>query len=321
MAVHTPLTRQQIVDFIAPLQLGELLSFAGITDGMENTNYSLALSSTDGEFHDYILTLFEKISAADVEFYLQLMAHLADHGLPVPQPLCLPSSEQTNPFISTLLGKPSAVLKKLSGSHSTNVNGEQCFAVGKLLARQHVLTVNMTARNTDHLDSILTQGEHLSLSMVIDDQHLLMTEIQRARKFLSNANLPNGIIHGDLFRDNVLFVGNEITGLLDYYNATQAPLLLDLAIVANDWCSTADYRLDALRVSALLNGYQTIRPLQDEELAQWPNSLCVAALRFWLSRLLYQQAQTTTADGVHFPRKDPYEFRQKLLCRRQLIPQ
>jgi homoserine kinase type II len=323
MAVHTPLSRQQIVDFIAPFQLGELLSFSGIADGMENTNYCITIqSSTNATNSDYILTLFENLTIVDVAFYLQLMAHLAENGLPVPQPLSQPSSEQTKSLtsiVAMMLGKPAALLNKLTGSHPTNVNAEQCFAVGKLLAQQHVLTREITARNTNHLDTILTQGQHLSVSMQIDEQHLLLTEIQRARQFLSNTILPNGIIHGDLFRDNVLFDGNVVTGLLDYYNATQAPLLLDLAIVANDWCNTENYQLDTLRVTALLNGYQTIRPLQDEELAQWPNSLCVAALRFWLSRLLYQQAQIAAADGAHFPQKDPDEFRQKLICRRQLI--
>lgn len=310
MAVHTPLSQQQLADLLQPFQLGELINYSGISDGMENTNYFIRIKNlSTASITDYVLTIFEQITYHEVSFYLDLMAHMAHGGLPVAKPVNLANEKS---FIRiTENGKPAAVVGKLPGSHVLTPAPPHCFAVGKALAQQHRLCRNFPFRGTQQLQTILDHGKTLLKSVSADDRFLFDNAIRSGEDLLANIVLPRGIIHGDLFRDNVLFDDNKISGLLDFYNATYAPLLIDIAITVNDWCVNQDSTTDPVREHALLAGYQSVRPLHAEEKQQWQHSLCFAALRFWISRLRFQQQQRDTPDGAHFPAKDPDEYRNR----------
>jgi homoserine kinase type II len=308
MAVHTPLSEQTIRDFATPFNLGSLKSFRGLDDGIENTNYIISLTKENATA-DYILTLFEKLSHADVIFYMELLKLLSKNGLPTPRPISKPDSSQ--PY-QILMDKPALILTKLPGSHPTNPTQEQCHAIGQALARQHAVTINMKHDGKHSLPEMLKAGLALSLPN-IDDQHLLNAELANGQELLRRGDLPSGLIHGDLFRDNALFDGNTLTGLLDYYSATTGPLLLDVAIAANDWCVTEDYRTDKKRTDALLSGYQSIRPFTSSEQNSWHDCLHLGALRFWISRLATYLPLQSLSPLPQVPIKNPDEFRQRLL--------
>lgn len=314
MAVHTPLNREIIAEFLQPYQLGELHSFVGISDGIENTNYLLTLKTAKSKntpaqypfaFADYILTVFETIPANDIGFYIELMNTLAANGLPVPQPIFNPDNKSA---LQTLMNKPALLLSRLIGTHPRVPTAAQCQAIGHVLARQHLLTQDLQHPGEQALIKILNDGRALLPTLNSDEQQLLNEELDRAEQFLTRTDLPRGLIHGDLFRDNTLFCDDQLTGLLDYYSATVGPWLLDVAIAANDWCNTEN-RLDGQRLAALLEGYQQIRPLTGAEQAAWQDCLRCAALRFWISRLTNPLRP-----------KDPDEFRKRLInLRKSLI--
>lgn len=307
MAVHTPLSEDLISAFVQPYQLGSLIRFKGLTNGIENTNYLVTLENGT-DIKEYILTLFEQLSEKNVAFFTRLLQHLAKNGLPVPQPLTRPD---TNTTLQQLANKPALLLSKLPGAHLIEPDAEHCYTLGQALARQHLATADLKHDGDGALD-VIRSGEELSLSNH-RDQQLLSNEIQNARTLLTDSSLPYGLIHGDLFRDNVLFEETELTGLLDYYSATMGPLLFDVAVTINDWCVTDDRKLDPTRVTALLEGYNSIRPLTPQEHDLLPQYLRAAALRFWISRLHNQNKPLITCTNIHVPRKDPNEFRDLLL--------
>jgi homoserine kinase type II len=236
---------------------------------------------------------------------MQLMSTLAANGLPVPQPIIRPDSKTA---LQTLLNKPALLLSRLNGTHPRQPTNAQCHAIGNALARQHLLTLDMHHFGQQSLQTMLSTGRALLPTLDTDDRPLLDDELNRAQQLLARNDLPVGLIHGDLFRDNTLFTGHTLTGLLDYYSATSGPLLLDVAIVANDWCDN-NYQLNTDRTTALLEGYEAIRPLTRAEKAAWQECLRCAALRFWISRL-----------NNPLQPKDPDEFRQRLInLRKPLI--
>jgi homoserine kinase type II len=324
MAVHTPLSAEIIAGFVRPYHLGELHNFTGISDGIENTNYLITLktmtlktgtpstsilkkTTADHQFSldDYILTVFENLSAADVDFYMQLMSTLAANGLPVPQPIIRPDSKTA---LQSLMNKPALLLSRLNGTHPRQPTNAQCHAIGNALARQHRLTFDMHHLGQQSLQNMLNTGSALLPTLNTDNRQLLNDELNRAQRLLARTDLPIGLIHGDLFRDNTLFAGDALTGLLDYYSATTGPLLLDVAIAANDWCDE-NYQLISDRTTALLEGYEATRPLTRAEKTSWQDCLRCGALRFWISRL-----------ANPLQPKDPDAFRQRLInLRKPLI--
>lgn len=312
MSVFTSVSREQLADWLRAYDLGAPTALVGIAEGVQNSNFFV---DTEGGRH--VLTLFENVDPAQLPFYLDLMAHLAAHDIPCPAP----RPARDGSLLGKLNGRPAALFSRLAGRSVTQPTPAHCAAVGTALARLHLAGRDFPApphpRGRDWNEA--TAARLLPL-LPAADAALLADEM--AVQGAVPTALPAGVIHADLFRDNVLFVDDEdaaahtprIGGLLDFYFAGHGEFLFDLAIVANDWCGTDDGSLDDGLVQALLAAYHARRPLNAAECAAWPDQLRAAALRFWLSRLedfhCPQPGETVTV-------RDPEAFRSILLQRRR----
>jgi len=298
MAVFTSVTEAELSAWLSEYSLGQLLELQGIASGIENTNYFVTTSN--GRF---VLTLFEKLSANELPFYLNLMAHLARHGIPCPSPV----ADRHNRFLGELNGKPACIVSRLSGKSLTQPDAAHCAAVGAMLGQMHSAgqsfgetMVNPRAANWRALTA-----QQVKSFLSAQDAALLDSEVAfHAQHTL--ADLPQGVIHADLFRDNVLLDGTRVGGLIDFYFACNDSLLYDVAITVNDWCMGEDGKLDQSRTQALLRAYHAARPLQPSEQAAWPVALRVAALRFWLSRL-YDLHQPRDGELVNAHNPDQFK--------------
>jgi homoserine kinase type II len=302
MSVFTPLTRPQLETFLEPYGLGHLRDFQGIAAGTENSNFFISL-----EQGEYVLTLVERGPVQDLPFFVQLLDVLHDAQLPVPY--ALPTRDGV--ALRELAGKPALLQPRLAGKHISQPNSQHCAQVGDLLGHIHSATrTNIIERKTDRgLDWMLEEGAHLRGQLSARAASLLdeaLTEISRHKAQI--LALPRANLHGDLFRDNVLFEGTHLTGVIDFYNACSGPMLYDLAITVNDWCSHNDGGLDAPRARALLGAYAQFRPFTPAEAELWPVLLRVACVRFWISRLIATQAFAGLDVLIH----DPAEFEQRL---------
>ncbi len=305
MSVFTRIEQDALAAFLAHYSVGALVSFVGIESGIENTNYFV--STDKGE---YVLTIFETVSLSDLPFFLDLTAWLAEHAVPCAHPQRNKSKE----YITSLHGKPAALVTRLYGASIVAPGPAHCAAIGQTLGSLHRVgcTFGPTRPNPRGPHWWRQTADRLKGRLVAEDEARLHEEL-RFQALYRFADLPRGIIHADLFRDNALFDGEHLTGVIDFYYACTDTWLYDLAITVNDWCSFDDGRLDFERAWSLVLAYQGIRPLTPMERGAWPAMLRAAALRFWLSRL---------AD-LHFPRpgelthtKDPLVFRRILDARR-----
>ncbi len=300
MSVFTHVTAEQLAAWLEAGQAGRLLGFAGIEAGVQNTNYRV--SSDRGQ---WVLTLFETLGADELAFYLALMAHLAARGLPCPAPLADLAGRIQRP----LANKPAALFTRLPGHEVVAPDAKHCAAVGDALARLHLAAADFPAPqpNPRGLGWCRETAGRL-LPLLAPAAAALLTD-ELADQSATHPALPRGVVHADLFRDNVLFDGYRLSGLLDFYFAGKDELLFDLAVAANDWCLDDAGRLHADRTQALLAAYHAQRPLLAAEAAAWPRLLRRAALRFWLSRL---QDQQQPREGQQVLVKDPTPF-QRLL--------
>jgi len=277
MAVFTSVSEQEFSAWLSNYSLGSLLELQGIASGIENTNYFVTTSN--GRF---VLTLFEKLSAKELPFYLNLMAHLARHGIPCPSPV----ANRHNSFLGELNGKPACIASRLSGKSLTHPGVANCAAVGAMLGQMHGagLSFEETMKNPRDASWRASAAKQVVPFLNAEDAALLQAEVAfHAQHTL--AALPQGIVHADLFRDNVLFDGERVGGLIDFYFACNDCLLYDVAITVNDWCMGEGTRLDAARTRALLDAYHAVRAFTQQEAEMWPVALRAAALRFWISRL------------------------------------
>lgn len=302
MAVYTELSADDVVTLFRALHLGEPRAVRGISSGIENTNYFV-----DTEATTFVLTLFERLSVEELPFYVFLMKHLASKGMPVPDPV---ADDRGNP-LHTVKGRPAVVVNRLPGASITTPSLVQCQAVGETLARLHIAGrdypgfqpnprgIEWWHRAAQAVERFLSRSQH---EMLMDE---LEFQQELAQSPLFQA-LPRGAVHADLFRDNVLFEGERLTGILDFYFAGCDTLLLDLAICLNDWgVEAGTERHDDRRIAALLRGYKTVRPLTPQEEFLMPAMRRAAALRFWLSRLWdfnmpREAALLTPHDPGHF---------------------
>jgi homoserine kinase type II len=280
LSVFTPVTEGQLSGWLRNYSVGALTRLEPIAAGIENTNYFV--TTDQGRF---VLTLFERLPAAELPFYLELMAHLARHGIPCPAPI----ADQNDRYLSSLNGKPAALVTRLEGKSILQPSAANCSELGTLLARMHLAARSYGGylENPRGPKWWRSAAAEVKPFLGAERAALLDAELtfQAQHRF---PDLPRAPVHADLFRDNAVFKDGRISGVFDFYFAGVDCLAYDLAVCANDWCLVdpqRDRRLDAQRTRALLGSYAAVRGLQPAERDAWPVLLRAAALRFWLSRL------------------------------------
>lgn len=304
MAVFTPVSLDDLTQWMNQFPLGKPLALKGISTGIENSNFFLTTES--GE---YVLTIFEKLTFEQLPFYLNLMRHLAQHDVLVPAPVANHQGE----ILHSLHGKPAAIVTRLQGACQLAPQPVHCAAVGTMLAKMHLAgrDFDMVQPNLRGLEWWRVTTPAVLPYLADDAQHLLRAEMHFQEAFASSAlyhRLPHGPAHADLFRDNVMFDGERLTGFFDFYFAGCDTWLFDVAVTVNDWCiDLATGVFDEARVRALLDAYQAVRPFSEDEKDSWQAMLRAGALRFWLSRLydfyLPRDAEMLTPhDPTHFER-------------------
>ena len=305
MSVYTSVSEAELDAWLRQYSVGELKSLEPIKAGIENTNYFV--TTAQGA---YVLTLFERLPAAELPFYLDLMAHLARHGIPSPAPI----ADLADHYLQTLKGKPAALVTRLPGRSIEQPAAAECAELGALLARMHLAGRSYPAylENPRGPKWWRLAANELKPHLGKEEVALVESELgfQAQHRF---PDLPRGPVHADLFRDNALFQKGRISGVIDFYFAGVDCLLYDMAVCANDWCLDENFGLEKARMDALMAAYEAVRPLTPGERTAWPVMLRAAALRFWLSRL----------HDFHLPRAgmlvhkhDPAHFRRILECRR-----
>ncbi|HKI60967.1 MAG TPA: homoserine kinase [Mariprofundaceae bacterium] len=312
MSVYTELSHSDIVTILADYSLGDLHAYEGIAAGIENSNFFI-----ETDVGRFVLTVFERMQAEDLPYFMRLMRHLASHGLPCPdvQPrldgdllfsLSPPDGEKKGCIVSCLQGKTLEML-----------NPAQLRASGYALAALHMAGADFPERRENPTgmawlsETVATVGEKTGQHYGEQALFLLHAELER-QQARATVKLPEGVIHGDLFCDNILFEGDAVAGLIDFYYAHNAPYVMDIAISLNAQAVLLDGN-DNARMQAFLDGYQAARRLSEGELQALPDMLCLAALRFWVSRLydaLFPRG------GAMTQTKDPEEYRKKLLFHR-----
>ena len=306
MSVYTSVSPEQMSVWLRNYSIGSLVELKGIQSGIENTNYFL--TTTHGH---YVLTLFEKLTREELPFYLNLMTHLTNHGLPAPKPIANLQDE----VLGELNGKPASIVTRLPGAPVMQPGPEHCASVGEMLADMHLSgqTFEGEMENLRSAKWWTAVAPDIFRFLPSEDEKLLRTEIE-FQAGCSRESLPQSAVHVDLFRDNVLFDGDVIGGFIDFYFACVDSLIYDVAITVNDWCSNPDSTLDPSRAGALLDAYASVRAFTESEKKIWPAMLRAGALRFWVSRLY----------DFHIPRAgemthahDPEPFRRLLLSHRE----
>ncbi len=283
MSVFTPISIDEARAFIAPYGVGEIIDFQDIAAGVENSNFFV--TTTLGR---YVLTIFEKIPRSDLDFYIGLMQHLHKAGIGCASPVASPDGA----VLRTLKDKPAALVSRLSGGDIAHPTPADCFAVGAALANMHAAahTFPLLMRNWRGLEWWRQETDRLRQFAMRSELELLDSELAFQSNF-DELNLPRGIVHADLFRDNILWNDHHAPQMIDFYFACNEQLVWDIAITANDWCldfeAYPQAQLDRENVGALLRGYASIRPLTESERNAWPQMLRAAAMRTWLGRLGY----------------------------------
>ena len=310
MAVFTEVSEAQAGELMHQLKLGELTALRGIEGGIENTNYFV--STDQGE---YVLTLFERLTHQQLPFYLYLMKHLAGKGIPVPDPAANPDGD----VLHTLCGKPAAVVNKLAGKSQLAPQTVHCAAVGDMLARMHLAGQDYS-RHQPNLRALPWWNETVPVVLPhldADQSALLSSELAYQNHIAEGsafAALPRGPVHADLFRDNVMFEGERLTGFFDFYFAGVDTWLFDLSVCLNDWCiDQPTGAFEAARVQAMLQAYQAVRPLNASERSLVNAQLRAGALRFWISRLWdYHLPREASMLVPHDPKHFERVLRQRI---------
>lgn len=304
MAVYTPITAQQAQTLLDDLALGQLIRLQGIQGGIENTNYFV-----DSERGSFVLTLFERLTHAQLPFYLELMRHLAEKGVAVPAP----HANAAGQILHTVAGKPAALVDKLAGASQLKPQAVHCAAIGRALAQLHVAGADFPLQqpNLRGLQWIAQTVPVVQPYLNPEQTQLMQSELSAQQTLAASsayASLPRGAVHADLFRDNALFVGEQLSGIFDFYFAGTDTYAFDMAVCLNDWCiDLSTGQDDAQRVAAFVQAYEAVRPLTAAERELLPAMRRLGALRFWTSRLwdfyLPREAEVLQAhDPKHFER-------------------
>ena len=305
MSVFTTLTLDEVRDYLRDFAIGEVIELRGIAAGITNTNYFVITQNAR-----YVLTIFEKNNIEELPYFVNLMTHLAAHGVPCPAPI----ASKNAVALHALKGKPALMVSCLQGKDVATPNLAQVVEVALTLAKMHVAgdSFKQVSLNQRGQAWFTATAQKVLPKLNPHDQTLLQSELS-FQQALDTKGLPHGVIHGDLFRDNVLFDGDILGGFIDFYYACNDVLAYDVAIAVNEWClhhNGADLgNIDAEKVDAFLSAYQSVRPFTAAEKTLWNSLLRRAALRFWLSRLydfyFPQEGEITHA-------KDPNHFKSIL---------
>ena len=305
MAVYTDVTADDLTDFLSRYQIGELRSYKGIAEGVENSNFLLHTSAGN-----FILTLYEKrVAANDLPFFLGLMEHLAARGITCPQPV----KNRQGGVLGKLAGRPAAIVTFLDGLWIRRPNPGHCAAVGEALARLHLAGKDFPNKRANALSieswrALYEQANERGDSV----RPGLCAEIAKELDALDKSwprDLPDGVIHADLFPDNVFFLGDRLSGLIDFYFACTDTLAYDVAVCLNAWCFEPDHSYNVTKGRALLRSYANVRALSAAERAALPMLARGAAMRFLLTRLVDWLA---VPGGALVKPKDPLEYFRKL---------
>jgi len=311
LAVYTDIAEDDLKWFLTEYDAGTLLSYKGIAEGVENSNFLLHTSK-----NPLILTLYEKrVEKSDLPFFLGLMQHLAARGLSCPLPL----PRRDGALLGSLSGRPAALISFLEGMWLRKPEAKHCREVGRALAEMHVAGEGFELKRANALsiDGWRALWEK-SEDRAGEVEPGLQNEIRSDLNFLAAywpKSLPAGVIHADLFPDNVFFLGDELSGLIDFYFACNDLLAYDVSICLNAWCFEKDGAYNITKGMAMLEGYQSVRPLSDAEIAALPVLSRGSALRFFLTRLY---DWLTTPEGAMVTKKDPLEYLRKLRFHRQI---
>jgi len=312
MAVYTHVSADEISEFIAEYDVGEVVSFKGIAEGVENSNY--LLSTTKNKF---ILTLFEKrVNEDDLPFFMGLMKHLSDKGINCAEPI----KDKNGHVLKEFCGRPTALISFLNGLSVTKPSTQNCKELGEAMAEMHIAVQDF---DLNRLNDLSVDGWAHLIEKCEDRadecKQGLSTLIHNEMKFLQENwpdNLPEGIIHADLFTDNVFFLDGKLSGLIDYYFACTDIFVYDIAICINAWCFEKDGSFNATNAAALVKGYQKMRPLTVAEINALPLLCRGSALRFILTRLYDWLNQV---EGALVKVKDPLEYLSKLQFHQKVI--
>ena len=305
MAVYTDVTADDLTDFLSRYQIGELRSYKGIAEGVENSNFLLHTGAGN-----FILTLYEKrVAEQDLPFFLALMEHLAARGITCPQPV----KNRQGGVLGKLAGRPAAIVTFLDGLWIRRPNPGHCAAVGEALARLHLAGKDFPNKRANALSieswrALYAQAKERGDSV----RPGLCAEIAKELDALDKSwprDLPDGVIHADLFPDNVFFLGDKLSGLIDFYFACTDTLAYDVAVCLNAWCFEPDHSYNVTKGRALLRSYANVRALSAAERAALPMLARGAAMRFLLTRLVDWLA---VPDGALVKPKDPLEYFRKL---------
>jgi homoserine kinase type II len=305
VAVYTDVAAEDLAAFLAGYDIGELLSYKGIAEGVENSNFLVHTSR--GYF---ILTLYEKrVAAKDLPFFLGLMEHLHARGITCPQPV----KNRRGEVLGQVAGRPAAVITFLDGMWIRRPTPAHCAALGEALARLHIagLDFKLSRANALSVEGWRPLYEHCRAranEVQRDLEPLLAAELAHLEAAWPG-KLPQGVIHADLFPDNVFFLGNKLSGLIDFYFACTDALAYDVAVCLNAWCFESDHSYNVTKGRSLLQSYAQVRPLADVERAALPLLARGAALRFLLTRLV---DWFNVPPGALVRPKDPLEYARKL---------
>ena len=305
MAVYTAVSDQELALFLADYDIGRAISFKGIAEGVENSNYFLL---TDEGSH--ILTLYEKrVAPKDLPFFLGLMEHLADRGIVCPTPIHGRDGE----VLRTLCERPAAITSFLSGVWPLRPTPAHCGPLGEALAKMHVAGLDYPVRRENALSvtgwrALFAETKARANEFAPGLEKELEHELNQVSALWPN-DLPEGVIHADLFPDNVFFKDSKLTGLIDFYFACNDFLAYDLAVCLNAWCFESDLSFNVAKARLMINAYRKVRPCSDAELGALPLLARGSALRFLLTRLYDWLNQV---DGAMVKPKDPTEYIKKL---------
>jgi homoserine kinase type II len=309
MSVYTAVSAEDLDAWLARYAVGALVALEPIAAGIENTNYFV--TAAKGR---YVLTLYERLPADELPFYLNFMAHLAKAGCEVPAPI----PDRTGALFSILNGKPAGLVERIDGAPVEPPDEAQCHSVGAALARLHLAAQHYRARLANRRGPAWwRQAARAVRPFLTPEQDALLQGELAFQAGFTKLKLPKAAIHADLFCDNVLFEDGRVAGIIDFGFAATDFLAYDVAIAVNDWCDAGDGSLDAGRAQAFIAGYHALRPFVYDERVQWPALMRAAALRFWLSRL-YDLYLPRPGELTHA--HDPSRFECILRSRVEAMP-